>query len=186
MFMNTHIVIAKNVYENLKTKKNIVLNKRTFIYGNIAPDFIPDFVNAHHYKEFCYDRIKHYMKEIATTKMTLSEFSYKAGIICHYISDIFCYPHNQSWRLFEEMAKEHIIYETKQQIQSKDFCYTIKDSISLKELEDEYIDFFIHNLLEEYKKIVDYNHDVKFSIIACYKYIEASLLQMFKYNLIIE
>jgi hypothetical protein len=27
---------------------------------------------------------------------------------------------------------------------------------------------------------------VKFSIIACYKYIEASLLQMFKYNLIIE
>ena len=54
----------------------------------------------------------------------------------------------------------------------------------IKEFTDEYVEFFLKYLINEYKKCIDYNNDMIWSITACYKYIESSLFHMFKYNII--
>lgn len=60
----------------------------------------------------------------------------------------------------------------------------MKNNITIKEFEDVYIDFFIEELLDEYRNSVDYSRDVSYAITASYKCVEAMLYKMFKENII--
>ena len=184
MFIGTHRTIADNVYSNLKWKHNITLNYNCFVFGNIAPDLKVDFIKEKHYPQFFYNKIKNAIIEMANTPMTLAEFSYKAGIICHYLSDMLCYPHEQNWRFWEENMAEHMLFEEKQFEISRHKIYTPKLVPDIKEFSEEYVDFFLQHLIDEYRKNIDYNNDVIWSITTCYKYVESSLFHMFKYNII--
>lgn len=184
MFIGTHKTIAENVYLTLATEKNIKLNRNLFIAGNIFPDLHIDYIKEKHYKCYCYDKVKNAIIELSQTKMTLKEFSFRAGIICHYLSDFFCYPHEQEWRCFQGNTKEHLIFEEKQQIITNNKIFVVKNNVTIKEFEDIYIDFFIEELLDEYRNSVDYSRDVSYAITASYKCVEAMLYRMFKENII--
>ena len=184
MFIGAHKTIAENVYTNLRWKHNILLSYNYFIWGNIAPDLKIDFINEKHYQQYFYDKLKAAIIDMADTPMTLAEFSYKAGIICHYLSDMFCYPHEQNWNYGGRNTIEHILFEEKQVEISKNKIYSIQFAPNIKEFTDEYVEFFLKYLINEYKKCIDYNNDMIWSITACYKYIESSLFHMFKYNII--
>ena len=185
MFIGTHRTIAENVYLNLVAEKNIKLNHNLFIAGNIIPDLHVDYIKQKHYKYICYENIKKAMIEMSNTKMTLKEFSFKAGIICHYISDFFCYPHEQEWHYLQGNTKEHIVFEEKQNLITNNKIFTVNKNISIKAIENAYIDFFVENLLDEYRKAVDYSRDVEYAVNASYRCVEAMLLKMFNKNIII-
>lgn len=184
MFVGTHKTIAENVYLNLLTEKNIKLNRNLFIAGNILPDLHVDYIKEKHYKCFCYENIKKAIIEMSNTKMTLKQFSFRAGIICHYLSDFFCYPHEQEWRYLQGNTKEHIVFEEKQSIITNNKIFLVNSPITIKEFEDIYVDFFIENLLDEYRNSVDYSRDVSFAVTVSYRFVEAVLYKMFKYNII--
>lgn len=184
MFIGTHETIAKNVYLTLATEKNVYLNRNLFIFGNVFPDLHVDYIKQKHYKNLCYDKIKSAIIEISNTKMTLAEFSFKAGIICHYVSDFFCYPHEQEWRYLQGNTKEHIQFENKQNIATRNKIFIAKTDIELKDIEDAYIDFFIENLLDEYRNSIDYSRDVLYAVTVSYHCVEKMLFNMFKKNII--
>ena len=184
MFVGTHKIIGENVYSILAMEKNIYLNHKLFIYGNIAPDFSLDFIGERHYKSFCYDKVKEHIIDMSNRRMSLSEFSYKSGVICHYISDMFCYPHHQEWRYFGGNTKEHILFEDKQYTLVKHKNFNPNSNILIDEFTSECIDLFINTLLNEYQNAVDYSRDMQFSVTACYRYIESILLNYFRKNIV--
>ena len=184
MFVNTHRTIALNVHSVLWTERNIKLNLGMFVAGNMIPDLHVDYVKQKHYRSYCYEQIRAAIIELSNTRMTLPQFSYKAGIICHYLSDFFCYPHDQEWIWGKGNTKEHIAFEEKQYQLAKDKFFTIKKCANIKEFEELYIDFFVENLIDEYKHSVDYLRDVDFAVTASYNCVEALLIKMFSHNII--
>lgn len=184
MVLGTHRTIAENVYLTLLNEQNIKLNRGLFIAGNMFPDLHIDYIKEKHYKSFCYEKIREAIIDLSKTKMNLKEFSFRAGIICHYLSDFFCYPHEQEWRYLKGNTKEHIIFEEKQHRITNNKIFLVKCNLSIEEFEKLYIDFFIENLLDEYRNAIDYSRDVVFAITASYKCVEALLYKMFKHNII--
>lgn len=184
MFIGTHKTIAENVYLNLLSEKNIKLCRNLFVAGNIIPDLHIDYIKEKHYRCFCYENIKKEIIEMSNTRMTLKEFSFRAGIICHYLSDFFCYPHEQEWRYLQGNTKEHIIFEEKQNLLTNNKIFTVNSLITITEFEHKYVDFFVEYLLDEYRNSVDYSRDVEYAVTASYRCVEAMLLNLFKNNII--
>lgn len=184
MFVGTHKTIAENIYSLLIVEKNIRLNHNLFVYGNIVPDFKIDFIGERHYKSFCYEKVKANIIEMSNKQMTLAEFSYRSGVICHYISDMFCYPHEQEWRYGHGNTKEHIMFEDKQYAFMKNKIFVPGSRIMIDDFTNECIDLFIETLLAEYQNAVDYSRDMFFSVTACYNYIESLLFNYFKKNIV--
>ena len=75
-------------------------------------------------------------------------------------------------------------FENKQNLITRDKIFIVKNDIKLQKIENAYIDFFIENLLDEYRKSVDYSRDVLYAITASYNCVEQLLYKMFKENII--
>ena len=170
---------------NLVLEKNIKLNKNLFVFGNIAPDLHIGFMKEKHYKKFCYEKLKENIIKLSQTKMTLKEFSFNAGIICHYLSDIFCYPHEQEWFCFKGNTKEHLFFEEKQSLLTNNKIFVADKNLEIKDFEMFYIDFFIESLLDEYKNSIDYSRDIKYAVNVAYTCVEKMLFKMFQQNVIV-
>src|SRR6056297_2393813 len=109
MNLLTHIELSKVIYKNLKDK--IVLEKNSFVYGNIKPDLTNKLLKKPHtvenYMHYVCEEAEYLMEE----EVSLHEFSFRLGEICHYISDFFCLYHTDL-EIFNEF-KKHFIYELK-------------------------------------------------------------------------
>lgn len=104
-----HILIGTIVYEYIKDKYGIVLDKSSFLKGNTCPDHGISFLRPHRIK-YC-----NRMVQKKTIKLCRRDWgridekaSKKIGILCHYYSDFFCYAHSPR---FGGSLKDHIRYE---------------------------------------------------------------------------
>ena len=100
------------LYEYIKEKHAIFLNKKSFVKGNYSPDFSTSMITRPHYIK---NNLGHVQKEIeALSNIKLKsafidkEYSKRLGIICHYCADFFCFAHSI---YFKESMKAHIKYE---------------------------------------------------------------------------
>ncbi len=108
MKLRTHVMIAKKVHAHLETKHNIKLNKKSFIIGNIFPDFIRRIGSMHHTME---DSLEYVLRRIKKHKGGTMFPSFHLGKTNHYLSDFFCGMHHKS---NEKVAlKHHLKYEDK-------------------------------------------------------------------------
>jgi len=106
----THMLMAKEIHQHIEATYDIDLPLKTFIWGNMKPDFKKD-------KKLHY--IDNSLKE--TTKMfkilnnnnfyDIKEYTLKLGEFFHYVTDYFCYAH--SIEFFKDNLSEHFIYEIK-------------------------------------------------------------------------
>ena len=107
-------LIARHTRKILYEQTGIKFNRLGFLTGNILPDLDKKLV--------C---IPHFLKESLSFVSTMffqlgSDLSYQerdcrtfrfgidAGIICHYLSDYFCFAHNESYK---EDLHHHYLYE---------------------------------------------------------------------------
>jgi hypothetical protein len=176
LFITTHKIIAEHIYDAL-TYENININKNRLIIGNMIPDSHLDFINEPHYYDLCFDNVKDILIELTNSKMSIDTYSYKIGVICHYISDWFCYPHEQNWHFNQGDTKAHILYEKKEAKIAKNKIILPKD-IKIEKISDEYIRFFFDELLDEYKKAQSYERDLVFSVSVCNAILEKVFLDM--------
>lgn len=100
------------IFQKLK-KENLFLRKKSFVYGNIKPDLTLSLLNRPHYKENCIDFLKEEISRLSESNIGLSvnigtNYSERLGVICHYITDFFCFAHNPS---FDKSILAHIKYE---------------------------------------------------------------------------
>ncbi|SHK19003.1 Zinc dependent phospholipase C [Anaerobranca californiensis DSM 14826] len=110
MIINTHMLIAKRVYGNLKSKLVFKLQKNNFIYGNIKPDLIlPLSSRAHTLTDSLEFILEEANKLIYSQDIDLETFSTNLGVINHFLADFFCSPHYYKGN-FPSFAN-HLMYE---------------------------------------------------------------------------
>lgn len=174
MFAKTHQILAHHIANHVKQELNYTLDSHTFAWSNMKPDFVPHLAVRKHYIEesfpFVVERILYlihtpsdYLADDKKKKWVQSEI----GVICHFVSDFFCVPHNQRWE-FKHSMIPHVKYETKLEGIAKDVSLIDKLSLpSLDEVSKESVSLFLRELLDEYEQKKDYQRDLLYSVNVC-------------------
>jgi len=104
-----HLLFSYNMRRIIRKHSGVKLNLLGFMYGNILPD-IKAIYKPHRISEslpFVVKRAKVLMKEPYQTGSRYS-WSRKLGIITHYLSDYFCYAHQDH---YDKGLGRHMLYE---------------------------------------------------------------------------
>ncbi len=93
----------------------IKLDRVGFMFGNIKPDIDPKLSSVPHVKNTVIDFVSAEIKNLLSMEDKIKsrctrEFSERMGLITHYLSDFFCYAHNEK---FKGNLLKHLIYENK-------------------------------------------------------------------------
>lgn len=142
--MNTfsHVLLGELLYEHVKNKYGIVLDKGSFIWGNISPDFGITMITRPHYLELNSTQIQERVNKLADIALQSanigSYYSRCLGVICHYYADFFCHAHSPD---FQSGLLSHISYERQlhSYLSNKYFkeCAGLSLDISLSRSADE-------------------------------------------------
>jgi hypothetical protein len=113
MHFQSHLLIGKVIHEFILDNYGVNLNPVLLIYGCIKPDISPKLINIPHYKEKSFSIISNRINALQKTTLPknqkeMTSFSMELGIIIHYITDYFCYAHNNK---DTNKLSEHFIYE---------------------------------------------------------------------------
>ena len=104
--------MAHFLYASLKAR-GVELSRVAFVYGNIAPDYVPALYVRPHFTWTCNHMITKFVKLLAETPVSEEgcigpEYSMRLGLMCHFICDYFCFAHNAD---FSGSVPQHIVYE---------------------------------------------------------------------------
>ena len=89
MFINTHLLIGKSLYENIDKKKSFFINEKDFIYGNIKPDLPSKYYLMKHYLDESLDMIIHKINYLCTLSLeSLSNCIINSPPILHPSSQV--------------------------------------------------------------------------------------------------
>lgn len=115
MFVQSHKVMADLIYEYVEDHADLSLNQLRFRAGNMSPDLPLYHSHLKHYKhqnfEYILDMIINLVNTDPSSNVgTLRNYSYRLGVVCHYLCDYFCLPHHNR-RYFHDKLGEHMAYE---------------------------------------------------------------------------
>lgn len=105
----THIAISKLLYKHLNGF--VELDRRAFVYGNIKPDMTRKCLRNPHTLQNYLIAVCSSADDLMNKKVSLQEYSYELGEICHYVCDFFCQYHVDE-EIFHKF-KAHFLYELK-------------------------------------------------------------------------
>lgn len=180
MDARTHIIIANKVYDSLDQTKKSLIKKKNFIYGNIKPDLFSKYKLKKHYRKESYeiilDKIEKLSKinnlEVIQNKKYFCNFSQELGVICHFICDFFCVPHDERWE-FKHSMFIHIAYEKKLNFIAKDYLFKKNMKISLNSCDNirNFLDIIYANYkndesLDTYRRDLEYSYNICLTIIS--------------------
>ncbi|OPJ55167.1 zinc dependent phospholipase C family protein [Alkalithermobacter paradoxus] len=170
MLMHTHKIIAYHVYDNIKNKLDIDLNRNCLIYGSMKPDISPRLALKKHYKNesfnFVLDEIMSLIDDgLSENLISINRFSTRLGVISHFLSDFFCLPHFDRDYYHDKLIK-HLKYENDLHYKFKDFKGIDKIKIPyLEDVNSKCIRAFIEELYDTYKnKPIGFENDIHGSI----------------------
>ncbi len=110
MQLATHKLIGEHLYNHLNQKYGQVLHRDRFIRGNLLPDLDRNYMAFCHYKEDCWDYLATLMVSFYNRPFQFEKSSEILGVICHFVSDIFCKVHNKPYQN-QVTIIGHVIYE---------------------------------------------------------------------------
>lgn len=172
MLMNTHKILAQDFISNIDKDKKYLINENHFIWGNIKPDCVSKYKLKKHYMDESLDMVVNKIQFLASLSLediykdySENKFSQELGVVCHFLCDFFCIPHNQRWEFKSANAmKEHVMYE-------KDLSKIAKELKIRKEIDrsvsSEEIRSYIIYLQNEYEKTMEYDNDLDFAYYIC-------------------
>lgn len=151
----THRFISQKVRKYIQEELGIKLDKNSFEYGSIKPDIVPRLRNIKHFSEdsidfICDSIIDLKSKPFSDSRTFIKYFSVQLGVITHYISDYFCFAHNDP-SLIDNLYK-HLIYENRVGMATIDYktdIHYIKDRY--EQLMHNNCKDMIYTMLSEYK-----------------------------------
>ena len=182
MLIDTHIILANNILRQANGKKIYLINKRRFIWGNIKPDCASKYKFKKHYYDESITMILDKIKELASLSVGdiyysfgKKKFSEELGVVCHFLCDFFCVPHNQRWE-FKHSMKKHVVYEKNLAKFAKLYKFKsyIDSNLSLEDLEE-----FIVAHQRQYEKEVSFRNDLEYSFFICNSVINMVLNEVY-------
>jgi hypothetical protein len=174
LFAKTHQILSHHIALHVKDQLNYSFHPSLFAWANMKPDFVPHLAIRKHYIEESFDFVVD--KILALTQLPQYELlnekrrkniEEEIGVICHFLSDFFCVPHNQRWE-FKHSMLPHIQYESKLETIAKEV--SVIDKIHLPAIYDSSrnsVVQFLRELLAEYECKQDYVRDLIYSVNVC-------------------
>lgn len=172
MLMNTHKMLAENFIKNIDEDKVFLINESQFIWGNIKPDCVSKYKLKKHYLDESFEMVIKKIEFLSSltlqdiyTKYSPKKFNQELGVVCHFLCDFFCVPHNKRWEFKNpNYMKDHILYEKDLAKVAKEFKISkdINSHLSSEEITD-----YIMKLQDEYEGKIDYKHDLTFAYYIC-------------------
>ena len=171
MNLFSHITMGRYLYTYFTENLGVELDKGSFVRWYVLPDIAPSLLKLSHFKKDIYDlvmaRAEHLSKE--GDNMSVEEYSKQLGILCHFMSDFFCYAHSES---FDGSKAGHFKYEVLMQFygyRRRSMLHAV-DLISNAAEIDHSTALYeqINELHEQYSQLApSYGVDFVFSLTAC-------------------
>ena len=170
MMMNTHIILGQNIYNMMNNEGKYLISKNRFIWGNVKPDCASKYKFKKHYYDESIEMILkkiHFLSSLTAYSINKyygrNKFSEELGVVCHFLCDFFCLPHNQRWE-FKQCIKDHVSYENRLGKLAKDYTPKKQDNIPVDNtnLLDVLINYQIKYELEK-----GFRNDLKYSYLIC-------------------
>lgn len=168
MLYKTHLEIGENTFNTIEGREKKLIDKKSFLKGNVLPDISPKYrVKKHGRKQF-EDIIKEKIiflsnlnSEQIINNLGKEKFSIELGIVCHFLCDFFSLPHDEEWGFKESVTLRHVLYEKKlHRVLNKNII--IKDSYKI--LGNSNYDIFFKNAILKYRKLYGHRNDLFFAM----------------------
>ena len=109
----SHTRVAKLLLSHVEERCGVTFDEAGFLYGNLKPDLTGTYLTKRHYPSVMYDEVMEKLRVFLGT-YTIGDhnghdLSVDLGEICHYLTDFFCYPHNDD--IYDRCLLMHYIYE---------------------------------------------------------------------------
>lgn len=109
----SHTRVANLLLAYVEDTCGVTFDQNAFRYGNLKPDLTATYVTKRHYPSIMFDEVMekiHRFVENYTIGQTNGwDLSVDLGEICHYLTDFFCYPHNDD--IYDHNLLAHYVYE---------------------------------------------------------------------------
>lgn len=110
MFIQSHLILAKTIAQGINNSKTARLKFIPFSLGAIYPDISPQYNGIPHTRESLLPILNDLSRSVLREDVSWDRQSFKLGIMCHFICDIFCQAHN--FDLYQQKLR-HFGYEMK-------------------------------------------------------------------------
>lgn len=111
MRKKSHISLARYLM-NSEGMESIQRHKGVFYIGSVLPDCLPSFIVRKHTIEDSFNVVEKEFRKMVShfdpTEGLDRRFFIHLGVITHYVSDYFTFPHNAN---YDGKLKDHCIYE---------------------------------------------------------------------------
>lgn len=169
MMAGTHKLIATNIYNNFDIDKQMFVSKRSYIWGNIKPDYISKYKLKKHYFNESIDMIIEIIETLSELSIDeirddigIGKFSAALGVATHFICDYYCLAHYERWE-FKNAIKKHVTYERELSKIAKSYELKNLSCLTHKGIEINRIRDFIDTTLELYSKDPGTESDLNFA-----------------------
>ena len=109
----SHTRVANLLLAYVKSTYGVSFDENAFRYGNLKPDLTGTYLTKRHYPSIMFDevmdKIRTFLKKYTIEEHNGKDLSIDLGEICHYLTDFFCYPHNDD--IYNKSLLAHYIYE---------------------------------------------------------------------------
>ncbi|MDD6986605.1 MAG: zinc dependent phospholipase C family protein [Butyricicoccus porcorum] len=109
----SHTTVAHYLLDYVEKTDGISFDRKAFVFGNLKPDLKGEYLTKRHYPSLMFEEVMQRIRDFAS-KFCISEtngakLSEELGVICHYITDFFSFPHNDD--IYEHGLFAHYVYE---------------------------------------------------------------------------
>lgn len=171
MLIYSHKKMSEFIYSNIEENTSFALNKFMFKLGNMSPDVPFYYKHLKHYKYQNFEYILQMINDLSEINPSesvakLNLYSYRLGVITHYVCDYFCLPHHDR-DAYKDKLKEHLIYEKRMHKDVK--TYNNENTLydDLVDFNDINIKFIVDTFMTKY---IDDNtssqNDIRYAISA--------------------
>lgn len=109
----SHTTVAHYLLNYVETTNGVSFNRKAFMFGNLKPDLKGEYLTKRHYPSLMFEEVMQRIRDfIAHVRLNASngpKISEDLGVICHYITDFFSFPHNDD--IYGHCLLVHYIYE---------------------------------------------------------------------------
>jgi hypothetical protein len=96
-----HVFLGKYLCAYVKEEAGIMLDRESFLFGCVLPDLCLNFLIKPHvvenYSACLQGRIQNLLSIKQSSVLFGKDYSKNLGIICHYYTDFFCFPHRRDY-----------------------------------------------------------------------------------------
>ena len=107
-----HTTVASRLLDFVEQTEGVTFDRKAFYFGNLKPDLKGEYLTKRHYPSLMFEevmqKIRDFVRNFCISAVNGARLSEALGEICHYVTDFFSFPHNDT--IYERSLFAHYIY----------------------------------------------------------------------------